>query len=68
VVHFYTSSGHEQHRVETFPVEPFVHGDDGLLHLCVGDGGQGEYRYPKADFKWIHLPANNVTLLQNRSD
>ncbi|XXG95662.1 hypothetical protein Hte_001931 [Hypoxylon texense] len=69
IVNFYIDQTHEveEHLVQTEPVEDVVSNSD-LLRNVTGVGEPGE----KADFTWIHVPANNMvwieTLMKNLAD
>jgi len=73
IVHFYIrrpntdgsaateSAAFDEHRVQIEQVENLVWNEDGLFEDVLDDK-IGKDEYPKADFRWIHLPANNVIL------
>jgi len=55
----------EEHRVQTERVEDFVL-DLGKLFQKTLEDKVGNETYPKTDFRWIHLPANNVSCCAQR--
>ncbi|KAI4859037.1 hypothetical protein F4820DRAFT_440969 [Hypoxylon rubiginosum] len=67
IVDFYVDHMVEEHRVQTKPVEAVV-SDPDLLRSIINDEESDE----KADFTWIHVPANNMfwieTLMKNLAE
>lgn len=70
VVHFYVehsfsdagsdeSGPNDAYRVQNVPVERLVWDQEGQLKEILANEAGSEL-YPKADFRWIHLPANCV--------
>lgn len=59
IVDFYVDRKHEveEHSVQTKPVEAVVSDPDLLRSIVCGETSD-----EKADFTWIHIPANNVSL------
>ncbi|KAI1772260.1 hypothetical protein F4818DRAFT_426840 [Hypoxylon cercidicola] len=62
IVDFYVDKTHkvEEHRVHTEPVEAVISDPDLLAGIINGEGPD-----EKADFTWIHIPANNMVWIES---